>query len=117
VKKRGTFACAPLASFGFPYFLLSLFLQHLSWGSADVLTLLVEVIQAWEAVATAEAACAVAVLVAEATATLDSAVALVKDAEDRTALIGNEARERVSRVDEESIMALASACDEIESVV
>jgi hypothetical protein len=64
----------------------------------------------------------VAVLVAEtsaqeATVTWDSTAALVKDAKDRAALTGNEVQERVSRVDEDSIMALASACNEIESIV
>jgi hypothetical protein len=87
-----------------------------------VLTLLAEVTQAWEAITTAKAACAMAVLVAEtsaqeATVTWDSTAALVKGAEDRAALTRNEVQERVSRVDEDSIMALASACNEIESIV
>jgi hypothetical protein len=30
LKKGGKFACAPLAPFKFPYFLMSLLLQHLS---------------------------------------------------------------------------------------
>jgi hypothetical protein len=46
----------PPASFKFPYFLLSMFLQHLSWGSVDVPALRVEVTRAWEAATAVDAA-------------------------------------------------------------
>jgi hypothetical protein len=47
------------------HFSCILFPQLLSWGSVDVLALLVEVTRAWEAAATAKAACATAMLAAE----------------------------------------------------
>jgi hypothetical protein len=43
LKKGGKVSCAPPASFEVPYFLLSLFLQHLSRGNANVPALRVEV--------------------------------------------------------------------------
>jgi hypothetical protein len=36
-RRKRKLACAPLAPFKFPHFLTSLFLQCLSWGSADTL--------------------------------------------------------------------------------
>jgi precorrin-4 methylase len=66
--------------------------------------LLVEVTQAREVAAIAEAACATAMLTAETSAlkvvvTRDSTALRVKDAEDLAALAEREALERVSRPD------------------
>jgi hypothetical protein len=59
----------------------------------------------------------VAHVVEEAAATWDSAAVWVKDAEDRAALMERGVQERVSRVEEESTMMLASAFEEIETLV
>jgi hypothetical protein len=53
----------------------------------------------------------------EAAATRDSASIRIEDAEDRAALVKMEARERVSRVEVENAMALASACEDVEGLV
>jgi hypothetical protein len=45
----------PPTSFEVPHSLLSLFLQHLSWGSTDVPVLRVEVTRAREVIVVAEA--------------------------------------------------------------
>jgi hypothetical protein len=69
---------------------------------------------ALKAVASVEAARTATVLAAETCAqeaimTQCSAVILIKDAEDRAALVEREAQEMVSRVEAESIMTLAPA--------
>jgi hypothetical protein len=76
-------------------------------------TLQEEVIRVWET------ACSIVVRAAEAStqevvAMWESGAALVKDAEDRAALAEREARERVSRVEVESTVALGSARREAE---
>jgi hypothetical protein len=81
-----------------------------------------EVTQAWEATTTVVAARVVAVLGAEASAleavvAWDSTAVRVKDAEDRAPLAEREARERVSRVEAENAMMLASARKDVESLV
>jgi hypothetical protein len=101
---------------------MSLFLQHLSWGSTDVPALWAEVTLAWEAATAVETACFAVVLVVETSAqkaamTHDSVVAQVKDAEDRAALTEREAQERVSRVEVESAATQPSTREEIESLV
>jgi hypothetical protein len=80
------------------------------------------VTRAREAAATAEAACVAAVLAAETSAqevaaTRDSVVLLVKDVEDQATLAEREAQERVSRVEAESTVVLASAHEETEDLV
>jgi hypothetical protein len=57
--------CAPLAPFEFSHSLLSLFLQHLSWGSVGTLALQAELTQVLEAANAVEAAHIAAVLVVE----------------------------------------------------
>jgi hypothetical protein len=47
-ERKRKLACAPLAPFEFPHFFPSLFLQRLSWGSADMLASPTELTQAWE---------------------------------------------------------------------
>jgi hypothetical protein len=89
-------------------------LQLLSWGSSDVPALLVEVTWAWEAAIAMEAARIAVVLAAKtssqgAAAAWDSATLRVKDVEDRATLAEREVLERVSRVEAENTMALASA--------
>jgi predicted MFS family arabinose efflux permease len=85
LRKRGKFACAPLTSFWFPYFFLSLFLQHLSWGSVGVPVLQTEVIWVREATAAVEAASAIETSAQEASVTWDSTMAWFLDVEDRVA--------------------------------
>jgi hypothetical protein len=99
-----------------------LFLQLLSRGSADVRALLVAVTRSWEAATTIEAARIVAMLATEtsareASAVRDSAALRVEDAEFRAALAEREAVERLSRVDAENAMALASAREDAECVI
>jgi hypothetical protein len=78
-----------------------------------------EVIWVQEAAVTAEVTHAATMDVVEASAqeaamAQKSIVALVKEAEDQTALAEMEARKRVSRMEAESSAALASACGEVE---
>jgi hypothetical protein len=82
----------------------------------------VEVTRAWEAAAIAEAARTTVVLAAEtfaqeAAMARGSAMILVKDAEDQAALVEREAQERVSWVEVESIVMLASTHEEAEGFV
>jgi hypothetical protein len=82
----------------------------------------VEVTLEQEAVAAVEASRAVVVLAAEtsaqeAAAAWGSAVILVKDVEDRAALVEREARERVLGGEAESTAALAPTCEEAEGLV
>jgi hypothetical protein len=51
----------------------------------------------------------------EAAMTWDGTAVWVKHAEDRAALMEREAQERVSRVEEECTVTLASACEETET--
>jgi hypothetical protein len=102
--------------------LLFLLLQHLSRDSANVSMLYVEVTQAWEAAAIAEAARTTVVLAAEtfaqeAATARGSAMILVKDAEDQAALVEREAQERVSWVEADSVVMLASTHEEAEGFV
>jgi hypothetical protein len=81
-----------------------------------------EVTWAWEAVTVMEATHATVVLAVETSAqeaavARDSAVILIKDVGDRAALAEKEARERVSRVEVESAMALASVREEAKGLV
>jgi hypothetical protein len=80
------------------------------------------VTRAREASSTAEAACVTAVLAAETSAqevvaVRDSVVLLVNDVEDQATLAEREAQERVSRVEAESTVVLASAHEETEGLV
>jgi hypothetical protein len=73
----------------------------------------------WEETAAMEAARVTAVLAAEtsaqeATVAWDSATFCIKGAEDRAALVEREARERVSRVEAENTVPLASAHEDVE---
>jgi hypothetical protein len=52
----------------------------------------------------------------EAVAAWDSATLHVKDAEDQAGLAEKEALERVSRVEAENTMLLASACEDAEGL-
>jgi hypothetical protein len=66
LKMRGKLACAPLTFFIKPsHPLLCLFLQHLSWGSADTSALQAKVTWAWEAAVATEAARIMSVLVVD----------------------------------------------------
>jgi hypothetical protein len=47
-RRKRKLTCAPLAPFELPYFFPYLFLQRLSWGSADTLALPTELTQARE---------------------------------------------------------------------
>jgi hypothetical protein len=67
-KKREKLACVPLASFKPSHIVMPLFLQHLSWGSADVPALQVEETLAWEAAAAMKAALITVVLTAKTSA-------------------------------------------------
>jgi hypothetical protein len=67
-ERKRKLACAPLAPFVFPHFLLSLFLHHLSWGSANTPVLQAGLTQVQEAAAAAEVAHVVAVLDVETSA-------------------------------------------------
>jgi hypothetical protein len=58
----------PLTPFEFSHSLLSLFLQHMSQGSAGTLALQVELTRAWEVATAAEAARVVVVLVTKTSA-------------------------------------------------
>jgi hypothetical protein len=106
----------------FPYSLLSLFLQHLTWDNVDVSTLWVEVTRAREAAATAKATHGAVVLAMETSAqevatTRDSIPAWDKDAEDQSTLTERGDWERVSTVEAKSTTMLASAHKENESLV
>jgi hypothetical protein len=88
------------------------FMKLLSRGNADVPVLVAEVTPAWEEAAIAEATHVAAALAAEASAqeattVWDSAALRVKDVEDWAALAEREALEKVSRVEEENVVALA----------
>jgi hypothetical protein len=112
----------PLASFEFSHPLLFLLLQHLSHGSVNLSSLQVEVTRAPEAAAATEVAHVMVVLAAEtsareAIAARDTAAILVKDAEGRAAPVEKVARERVSRVEAESVAMLPSAREEAEGLV
>jgi hypothetical protein len=81
-----------------------------------------EVTQAGEVASTAETAYVTAVLDAETSAqeaatAWDRAVIHVKDAEDWAALVEREARERVSRVEAENAIMLASTHKDAECLV
>jgi hypothetical protein len=65
LKREENLAHILLASSTLSHPFCVLFLQLLSWGSADVPMLLVEVTRAWEAAATAEVARVLAVLAVE----------------------------------------------------
>jgi hypothetical protein len=83
--------------------------------------LLAEVTQAHETAAATEATCAVAMLVAEASAreaiaARDSATLHVKDAEDRAALVEREAQEMVSREEVGNATVLAFAHEDAEGL-
>jgi hypothetical protein len=76
----------------------------------------------WEAATAAEAAHVTVALTAEtsaqhATAARDSATILVKDVVDRATLAKRKALERVSRVEVENAVALASARKDAEGLV
>jgi hypothetical protein len=85
LRKREKFACATPASFWFPYFFLSLFLQHLSRGSVGVPVLQIEVTRVREATAAVEAASFTETSAQEASVTWDSTMAWFLDVEDRAA--------------------------------
>jgi CYTH domain-containing protein len=75
-----------------------------------------------EAIAAVEAARAAAMLsteafAQEATVAWDGVTLRIKDVEDRAALVLREALERVSRVEAENSVALASARDDAEGLV
>jgi hypothetical protein len=94
-------------------------LHLLSRGSTDMSALLAEVTRAWEAVAAVEAThittiLAVEISAHEAAAAQDSAALRIEDVEDRAALAEREAWERVSRVDAENAMVLASTREHVE---
>jgi class 3 adenylate cyclase len=104
------------------HFSYVLFLQLLSRGSTDVPMLVVEVTRVLEAAADAEVARVMAMLAAktsaqEATVARDNAALCVKDVEDWTALVERVALERVSRVEVENTMALASAREDAKGFV
>jgi hypothetical protein len=97
-------------------------LQLLSRRSADVPVLLVEVTRAREAAAAVEAARVTTVLAAETSAQEAAVVRVsaalhVKDAKDPTNVTEREALERVSRVEVENAMVLASAREDAEGFV
>jgi hypothetical protein len=103
-------------------FSLSSLQSHIWWYPEKQSSSVIVLHLATESTTAVEATKAVAVLATEistqeAAATRDSDVAWVKDAEDCAALIEREARERVSRVEEESTAVLASAHEETESLV
>jgi hypothetical protein len=84
-----------------------------------VLALQVEVTWAWEATATAEATRVMTVLAAytsaqEAAAAQDSIALRVKDAEDQATPVERESWERVSRVEAENAVVLASTHEDAE---
>jgi hypothetical protein len=106
----------PPAPFEFSPSLMSLLLQHLSRDSVNVLTLPAQVKWAWEIATAAEATRVMVVLAAETSAqeaivAQDNVVILVQDAEDRASLA-----ERVSRVEAESVIMLASAHKKVEGI-
>jgi hypothetical protein len=95
---------------------MSLLLQHLSRDSVNVLTLPTQVKWAWEIATATEATRVMVVLAAETSAqeaivAQDNVVILVQDVEDRASLA-----ERVSRVEAESVVMLASAHKEVEGI-
>jgi hypothetical protein len=97
-------------------------LQLLSRRSANVPVLLVEVTWAREVVAAVEAARVTTVLAAETSAQEAAVVRVsaalhVKDAKDPANVAEREALERVSRVEVENAMALASAREDAEGFV
>jgi hypothetical protein len=53
----------------------------------------------------------------EATATWDSVVIRIKDAEDRATLAEREVQETVSRVEAENAAMIASSCEDVEGLV
>jgi hypothetical protein len=53
----------------------------------------------------------------EAVVAWDSAAISVRDVEDRATLAEREAQERVSRVEAENVVALASTCEDTEGLV
>jgi hypothetical protein len=121
-EKEKKTTSAPLASFmhSHPFFIL--FLQLLNQGSADVPALQAEVTRVREATAAMEATRIVVVFAIEtsaqkAAAAWDSTALHVKDAEDRAVLAEREAWERVSRVEVENAVALASAQEDAEGLV
>jgi hypothetical protein len=88
----------------------------------DVPTLRVEVTRVREAASAVEVAHVAVVLAVETSAqeaaiTWDSTAAQVKDAGDQAALTEREARERMSRVEAESTVGLASAHEETKGLV
>jgi hypothetical protein len=89
------------------HFSYVLFPQLLSRGGADVPSLLAGVARVWEAVAVQDSA---TFHVGDA----EDHAALV---EDRATLVGREALERVSRAEVENTAALASTCEDVESLV
>jgi hypothetical protein len=122
LKKRGKLVCAPLTFFKPSHPLLYSFLKHLSQGSTDVPTMQADVTQARDAAAAAEATHVMVVLAAETSAheaatTWDSTSICIKDVEDRSTLVEREARKRVSRVEMENIVMLASAHEGAEGLV
>jgi hypothetical protein len=84
-----------------------------------VLALQVEVTRAWEATATAEATRVMTVLATytsaqEADAAQDSIALRVKDVEDQATPVERESWERVSRVEAENAVVLASTHEDAE---
>jgi hypothetical protein len=78
--------------------------------------------RAWEAAATVEATRVMAILAAEtsaqeATTTCDSTTIHVKEVEDWATLVEREVWERVLRVEVENATLLASAREDVESLV
>jgi hypothetical protein len=103
----------------FPYTPLLLLLQHLARGTADVSRSREEMICAWEVVANEDAAHASTFCVAEAsswdTATVrERTIVFAREKEARAALVESEARERVSRMEAESLTMLTSTHGEAE---
>jgi hypothetical protein len=97
-------------------------LQLLSEGSANMPALLAKVTRMHGAAAAIEAARVMIVLAVEtsaqqATMVWDSAALHVKDAKDWATLTEREALERVSRVEAENTVALASSHEDAESFV
>jgi hypothetical protein len=112
----------PMTSSMLSHFSCVLFPWLISRGSVDVLVLLADVTRAREAATAVDAAHAVAMLAAEtsaqeAVAAWDNATFHVGDAEDQAALAEREALERVSIVEIENVVALASAYEDAEGLV
>jgi hypothetical protein len=112
----------PLASSTPFYLLLCFVFVAFVPGSMDIPALLAEVTRTREATTVAEATrvamvLAIETFAQEAAVTWDSATLCVKGAEDQTTLVEMEALERVSRVEAQNDVALASAHEDAEGFI